>query len=205
VPLTDYIPSPRAVLILAAILILLFVSYLWFGRHPAAPKTAPPPADSGSSAASTSAPPSGLSADSDVYPDGAQAPGDLNSALAEAAKDHKNVLLDFGGNWCPDCRVLEIYFHDPANWQLLNANYVLVPINIGQYDQNTAIAAKYGIPLKKGVPALAVLDSGGRVIYSQRDGEFEAMRGMDPSSVTDFLKKWKPSGSAGPAAGPAGS
>ena len=54
------------------------------------------------------------------------------------------------------------------------------------------LAQQYGIPLQKGVPALAVLDAHGRAIYSQRQGEFEAMRKMDPNSVTEFLEHWKP-------------
>jgi thioredoxin 1 len=126
-----------------------------------------------------------------IYPDGAQAEGDISAALARAAKENKRVLLDFGGNWCGDCQVLEIYFHDGANRNLLETNYVLVPVNIGRYDENLAIAARYGVPVNKGVPALAVLGPDGQVIYSQRNAEFESMRKMDSSSVTAFLMQWK--------------
>ena len=94
-----------------------------------------------------------------IYPEGAQAEKDIAAALAKAAKEKKRVLIDFGGNWCGDCQVLEIYFHDPANRGLLEQNYVLVPVNIGRYDENMDIAAKYGVPVSKGVPALAVLDA----------------------------------------------
>ena len=126
-----------------------------------------------------------------IYPAGAQAEADIAAALAQAAREKKRVLLDFGGNWCGDCQVLEIYFHDPANRSLLAANYVLVPVNIGRYDENLNIAARYGVPVSKGVPALAVLEPSGRVVYSQRNGEFEAMRKMDSASVTAFLLQWK--------------
>jgi thioredoxin 1 len=127
----------------------------------------------------------------DIYPDGTQAWADITRALAEAGREKKRVLLDFGGNWCGDCHVLEIYFHDPANLNLLNANYVLVPVNIGRYDENMDIAARYGVPVSKGVPALAVLDPDGHVVYSQRNGEFESMSRMDSASVTAFLLEWK--------------
>src|ERR1700689_3285073 len=122
-----------------------------------------------------------------IYPDGAQAEADISPALGKAAKEKKRVLIDFGGNWCGDCQVLEIYFHAPANRNLLDSNYVLVPVNIGRYDENLAIAARYGIPVSQGVPALAVLDPNGQVIYSQRNGEFKSMRRMDSPSVTAFL------------------
>jgi hypothetical protein len=40
-------------------------------------------------------------------------------------------------------------------------------------------------------PAIAVLDGHGKLLYSQKTGEFEAMRRMQTGSVTDFLVRWK--------------
>ena len=130
-------------------------------------------------------------ADRVIYPEPEQGQADLSAALKTAAATHKHVIIDFGGNWCGDCQVLDIYFHDPGNKPLLEANYVLVHINIGHMDQNQAIAERYQVPLKKGVPALAVLDEHGRLLYSQRTGEFESMRHMESSAVTSFLLQWK--------------
>ena len=128
----------------------------------------------------------------EIYPDPSQAKADLAAAMKTAAASHKRVLIDFGGNWCGDCQVLDIYFHNDANRPILEANFVLVHVNIGHMDENLDIAEKYHIPLARGVPALAVLDENGRLLYSQRTGEFEAMRRMDPASVTQFLVQWKP-------------
>jgi thiol:disulfide interchange protein len=132
------------------------------------------------------------SASRDVYPDPSQAKSDLAAALKTAAATHKRVLIDFGGNWCGDCQVLDIYFHDPANLPILESNFVLVHINIGHMDINQDIAEKYQVPLHKGVPALAVLSEKGTLLYSQKAGEFEAMRRMESSAVTSFLVQWKP-------------
>jgi thiol:disulfide interchange protein len=135
-----------------------------------------------------------LSAEKIIYPAPEQAKIDLAAGLKAAAATHKRIILDFGGNWCGDCQVLDIYFHDPANKPILDANFVLVHVNIGSsnMDENVAIAERYEIPLKKGVPALAVLDEHGKLLYSQKTGEFEAMRRMESNSVTDFLIHWKP-------------
>lgn len=132
------------------------------------------------------------SATRDIYPDPAQARTDLAAALKTAAATHKRILLDFGGNWCGDCHVLDIYFHDPANRTILDANFVLVHINIGTMDANLALAKKYQVPIYKGVPALAVLGDNGTLLYSQKSGEFEAMGRMQSSAVTSFLVQWKP-------------
>jgi thioredoxin 1 len=133
-----------------------------------------------------------LAAVPDIYPDPQQAKTDLANALKSAAANHRRVIVDFGGNWCPDCHALDLYFHDATNKSLLEANYILVHVNIGRRDQNLDIAARYQIPLDKGVPALAVLDTDGKLIYSQKTGEFEAMRGMQSTEVTSFLDRWKP-------------
>ena len=128
----------------------------------------------------------------DIYPAPEQAHSDVTAALKSASESHKRVILDFGGNWCPDCHVLDMYFHDAANLPLLESGYILVHVNIGREDQNLDIAEHYQIPLKKGVPALAVVDSDGKLLYSQKAGEFEAMRRMQSGAVTDFLMHWKP-------------
>jgi thioredoxin 1 len=132
------------------------------------------------------------SAGREIYPDPAQAKADLAAALKTAAATHKRILLDFGGNWCGDCQALDIFFHDAANRPILEANFVLVHVNIGHMDANVDLAESYGIPLRKGVPAVAVLDEHGALLYSQKSGEFEAMRRMESSDVTKFLVQWKP-------------
>jgi thioredoxin 1 len=131
----------------------------------------------------------------DIYPGPDKASSDVANALQTAAATHRRIILDFGGNWCPDCHVLDSYFHDATNKPLLEANYILVHVNIGSSTktaENGAIADRYDIPLRKGVPALAVLDTDGKLLYSQKAGEFEAMRGMHSDDVTAFLTQWKP-------------
>jgi thioredoxin 1 len=127
-----------------------------------------------------------------IYPNTPDAKPEIRAALVKARQEHKRVILDFGGNWCPDCHVLDTYFHQAPNDKLLADNYILVDVNIGRYDMNTDVAQKYGVPLKKGVPAVAVLSPDGKVVYAQATGEFENMRHMEAQSVTDFLTQWKP-------------
>jgi thiol:disulfide interchange protein len=116
---------------------------------------------------------------------------EITSALKQASLEHKRVILDFGGDWCGDCQVLDIYLHQAPNLELLDKNFLLVHVDIGRFDKNLDITEKYNVPLKKGVPALAVLDAGGKLLYSQQAAEFGDMRYMYPTSVTEFLNRWK--------------
>src|SRR5262249_10491423 len=134
----------------------------------------------------------------DIYPDPGQATADLAAAIRSATVTHRRILLDFGGNWCGDCKVLDLYMHDDKNKPLIDANFIVVHINVGRFDANLDLAEKYEIPLKRGVPALAVLSENGKLLYSQKNGEFEDMRRMESSSVTEFLVHWRPNGAAAP-------
>lgn len=127
-----------------------------------------------------------------LYPDVSAAKADIAAALKEATTSHRRVIVDFGGDWCTDCKVLDINLRKPENAKLVKDHYVLVHVNVGDkgITHNFDVAQRYGVPLKKGVPALVVLESDGRLLYSQRNGEFESMRNMDPRSVTEFLRKW---------------
>jgi hypothetical protein len=127
-----------------------------------------------------------------LYPPAEEAPSEISTALAAAAKDHKRVLLVFGGNWCYDCHVLDTTFRSKEFAPLVNANYHVIHINVGNYDANLDLAKKYEIPLEKGVPSLAILDPDGTLVVSQKKGEFESTVRIGPEDVAEFLKKWKP-------------
>jgi thiol:disulfide interchange protein len=129
-----------------------------------------------------------------IYNETADAKEDITGALALARSTHRYVLLDFGANWCPDCQMLSVYLHQPPNSELLEKNFILVNVDMGRMDKNLDVANTFNVPIKKGIPALAVVDPSGRVIFSQTAGEFANMRSMDSSSVTEFLKMWRPKG-----------
>jgi Thiol:disulfide interchange protein len=124
-----------------------------------------------------------------LYSETSNASADIAAALVRARREHKNVLLDFGGNWCGDCQVLDIYYHQSPNAELLAKYFILVHINIGHMDKNVDVAKKYNVPITRGVPALAVIDAHGRLLYAEHEKEFEH---SSPEAITAFLNRWKP-------------
>lgn len=85
-------------------------------------------------------------ASASIYSDTANAHEDIRQAILTAAAEHKHVLLVLGANWCVDCHVLDLYFHDPGNASLLAANYILVDVSVSEYDRNLDLARKVRHP-----------------------------------------------------------
>ena len=123
-----------------------------------------------------------------LYSETADPAADIASAEKVARPEHKHILLDFGGNWCGDCQVLDYYYQQPPNADLLAKFYVVVHVDIGHMDHNVDIAEKYHVPIKRGAQALAVLDANGHLLYAEQEKEFEH---TSPEALHAFLDRWK--------------
>jgi len=128
----------------------------------------------------------------DLYPANADAHAEIKEAEERAAKAHKRLLLVFGANWCFDCHVLDLAFQRPDLAPILEENYEVVHIDLGpEEEKNADLVKQYEIPLNKGVPALAVAGSDGKLVISQKNGEFEDARALTPEVLAAFLNRWK--------------
>jgi thioredoxin 1 len=128
-----------------------------------------------------------------IYPDDADAHAEIREAEARALPLHKRLLLVFGANWCFDCHVLDLAFQRPDLAPILAANYEVVHVDLGPDEKKNAdIVQEFQATLDKGIPTLAVAESDGKVVYSQKEGEFEDARGLTRDNLAEFLNKWKP-------------
>jgi hypothetical protein len=134
-----------------------------------------------------------MSLDAKLYPPASQAREEITHALAEATKTHKRVLVIFGADWCYDCHVLDRALQRPDIAPTLKRNYEVVHVDVGQGDKNQDLMNEYQVPMKRGIPAMAVLSASGQLLYSQKNGEFERARALGPEDLLEFLNKWKSS------------
>jgi protein disulfide-isomerase len=128
-----------------------------------------------------------------VYDEKADAHHDITAAIANAEGSKRNIVLIFGANWCGDCRALDAQMHKPELASIIEKNFVIVEINLGQWNKNLDLAEQYHVPIKHGIPALAVLDSHGNLLYAMDQGQFADARHMSYESIKAFFEQWKPS------------
>jgi thioredoxin 1 len=124
-----------------------------------------------------------------AYDEGADAKAQVQAGLAAAKQARVPVLVVFGANWCPDCRVLDLAFKEGASAPLIREHFKVVKVDVGRFDRNVDLAQAYGVPLKKGIPAVAVLSPEGRVIYTTKSGELADARAMGEQGIHDFFTK----------------
>ena len=116
---------------------------------------------------------------------------DLAKAIKLAGKEHKYIILDVGGEWCPWCVILEKFFLENADAEkFLKANFVTVKVNYSDENRNEEFFSHY--PKVPSYPHLFVLDSKGKLLYAQDTGLLESGDHHDHDKVMAFLKKWAP-------------
>jgi len=127
------------------------------------------------------------------YPDTSLAAKQVQEAFRTAAKTHRKVLMDLGGNWCPDCRILAGIFEVPQVNAWLNSQFVVVPVNVGRMNTNLDIAQKYGVTVKA-VPTVLVVTPDGKLLDPDGTVALGNARAMSPQAVLDLIGQWNQRG-----------
>lgn len=124
-----------------------------------------------------------------LYDEAADAKADIAATLAEAQRAKVPVIVVFGANWCGDCKMLDMAFKTGASAPLIAEKFKVVKVNVGRFDRNVDVAESYGVPLKSGIPAVAILSTQGKVTYATRAGELADARKMGDDGVYEFFRK----------------
>jgi thioredoxin 1 len=136
-----------------------------------------------------------IAASEPIYDEKADANQQIAAALAAASqpgRPTRNIALVFGANWCPDCHALDENMHKAELASIIEQNFLVVKIDVGRMNKNVDVARKYGVPISRGIPALAVLDAKGKVLYAMDQGQFADARHMSYESIKAFFERWKP-------------
>jgi thioredoxin 1 len=122
------------------------------------------------------------------YDESANAKAEVQQALSSAQAHQGKVLVIFGANWCEDCRALDAALKSDRNAKLIASEFTVVKVDVGRFNRNLDVAAAYGNPIKKGIPAAVVLSADNQVLYATRAGELADARRMSDSGVYDFFR-----------------
>jgi thiol-disulfide isomerase/thioredoxin len=126
------------------------------------------------------------------YVEAARADADVAKALARAKAHHRRLLVDLGGNWCGDCRILAATMELPALRAFIAKHYEVVAVDVGRFDRNLQVPARYGLTQRLiGVPTLLVIDPKTDALINRDDVFALSSAGeMSPQALADWFGRW---------------
>jgi len=126
------------------------------------------------------------------YDPNADAHAQVAAAQVEARAGGKLLLIEMGGNWCADCRILDGFMKLPAIAAFVRAHYVVVEIDAGHMNRNLDIAARWGVGRLDGVPNILIVDGHNRLINAGHTAALTDVRSLEPQALADWLARWTP-------------
>ena len=123
------------------------------------------------------------------YNETADAKLEIKQALTQAATTQTPIIIVFGANWCGDCKMLDTAMKTGASASLLSRDFKIVKVNVGHWDKDFDVAKKYGVPLEKGIPAVAIISAKNEILYVTREGELANARRMGDKGIYEFLRR----------------
>ena len=102
----------------------------------------------------------------------------------------KQPVVIFGGNWCPDCRILEGTLAMPTIKKFLQKHYQVMHIDIGRYDRNMELMDHLNIESKKGVPRVVILDLEKNIVNSSTSSEWTTARDRKQQEIYNYFQKF---------------
>jgi hypothetical protein len=125
------------------------------------------------------------------YDETANANAAVDAAFARARISGKRVLIDLGGNWCPDCIVLANVMRLPDVEPFIAAHYEVSVVDVGRFNKNLQIPARFGITEHLvGVPSVLIVDPDGELVDGGHIAALEDARSMAPQAIVDWLASW---------------
>ncbi|WP_308815395.1 thioredoxin family protein [Sphingomonas sp. GV3] len=120
------------------------------------------------------------------------AKAEIAAARARAIKAHKRLLIDLGGNWCLDCRLLAGVMDLPQMKPFVAKHFEVVTVDVGRFDQNLDIPESYGIKGRlAGVPAVLIVDpKPNRLVNAGRETALADARSLTPQALADWIAGW---------------
>ncbi len=123
------------------------------------------------------------------YDTTADAHAQVDAAFAVARRSGRDVLIDFGANWCPDCRMLNGVMQMPAVKAWRDSRFETVMVNVDRFNVNMDVAARYGVRVKQ-IPTVLVLTPQGKLLDPDGTLALGDARAMSPQASVDQIAAW---------------
>ncbi len=114
----------------------------------------------------------------------------LDGFIDETINEKLQPVIIFGGNWCPDCRILDGTLELPTIEKFLNEHYKIMHIDVGRYDKNMELMSHLKIEQKKGVPRVVIFNFEKEILNSSTSSEWTSARDRRQQEIFDYFQMY---------------
>ena len=113
---------------------------------------------------------------------------DIERFLDNSINKLKQPIIIFGGNWCPDCRILEGTLQLPTIKKYMIEHYEIMHVDVGRYDKNMNLISYFKIPKEEGVPRVLVFDTNKNILNMESTKEWTTARDRKQQEIFNYFQ-----------------
>lgn len=113
---------------------------------------------------------------------------DIERFLDSSINKSKQPIIIFGGNWCPDCRILEGTLQLPTIKKYMIEHYEIMHVDVGRYDKNMNLISYFKIPKEEGVPRVLVFDTNKNILNMETTKEWTTARNRKQQEIFNYFQ-----------------
>jgi thiol-disulfide isomerase/thioredoxin len=113
---------------------------------------------------------------------------DIERFLDSSINKSKQPIIIFGGNWCPDCRILEGTLQLPTIKKYMIEHYEIMHVDVGRYDKNMNLISYFKIPKEEGVPRVLVFDNKKNILNMESTKEWTTARDRKQQEIFNYFQ-----------------
>ena len=113
---------------------------------------------------------------------------DIEAFLVSSISKSKQPIIIFGGNWCPDCRILEGTLQLPTIKKYMIKHYKIMHVDVGRYDKNMNLISYFKIPEEEGVPRVLVFDNKKNILNMDSTQEWRTARDRNKQEIFNYFQ-----------------
>ena len=113
---------------------------------------------------------------------------DIERFLDSSINKLKQPIIIFGGNWCPDCRILEGTLQLPTIKKYMIEHYEILHVDVGRYDKNMDLISYFKIPKEEGVPRVLVFDNKKNILNMESTKEWTTARDRKQQEIFNYFQ-----------------
>ena len=113
---------------------------------------------------------------------------DIERFLDSSINKSKQPIIIFGGNWCPDCRILEGTLQLPTIKKYMIEHYEILHVDVGRYDKNMNLISYFKIPKEEGVPRVLVFDTNKNILNKESTKEWTTARDRKQQEIFNYFQ-----------------